>query len=448
MKLKLFASFLAVAALLAALAIVETRARARSAAAMADAATKFLAALTPEQRAKASFRFDDEQRLDWHFVPRDRKGLPVKEMNEAQRKAATDFLKTGLSQRGYLKASTIMTLENVLQVIEGPNRKWPRDPELYYFSVFGTPGAKEAWGWRVEGHHVALNFTLNKGSMVATSPAFFGSNPGEVRVEGPKKGLRVLAAEEDLARELVKSLDEKQRAKAVFDAKAPGDIISFNKVRAEPLDKAGITGSELNKGQYEQLTKLVEEYCNNVAEDLAAARREKFRGAKREQIYFAWAGGIERNDPHYYRVQTPTFLIEYDNTQNNANHIHSVWRDFNGDFGRDLLAEHYQSTPHGTQMSADVYTLDQVDVKPKVLRRMPAKYTDEARAHHVSGIVILNLMVTRDGSVEKVKVIQGLPDGLDDSAVWAARNTRFSPAIKDGKPVNVQMTIEMSFNVF
>jgi hypothetical protein len=348
---KFIASLIAVSVLFAALAIVETRARARSAAAMAEAANKFLGSLTPEQKAKAMFRFDDEQRFDFHFIPRDRKGLPLKEMNEAQRKVAMDFLKAGLSQRGYMKASTIITLENVLREIEGPNRRFPRDPELYYFSVFGAPGAKQTWGWRVEGHHISLNFTIGSNSIVATSPSFFGSNPAEVRVDvpqknWPQKGTRILAAEEDLARDLVRSLDDKQRAKAIFNAKAPDDILSFNKVRAEPLDKVGITAAELSSAQYEKLTKLVEEYCNNVPEDLAAARRDKFRNSKRDQIFFAWAGGIERDDPQYYRVQTPSFLIEYDDTQNNANHIHSVWRDFNGDFGRDLLAEHYRNTPH------------------------------------------------------------------------------------------------------
>jgi hypothetical protein len=348
---KFIASLIAVSVLFAALAIVETRARARSAAAMAEAANKFLGSLTPEQKAKAMFRFDDEQRFDFHFIPRDRKGLPLKEMNEAQRKVAMDFLKAGLSQRGYLKAATIITLENVLREIEGPNRRFPRDPELYYFTVFGAPGAKQTWGWRVEGHHISLNFTIGSNSIVATSPSFFGSNPAEVRVDvpqknWPQKGTRILAAEEDLARDLVRSLDDKQRAKAIFNAKAPDDILSFNKVRAEPLDKVGITAAELSSAQYEKLTKLVEEYCNNVPEDLAAVRRDKFRNSKRDQIFFAWAGGIERDDPQYYRVQTPSFLIEYDDTQNNANHIHSVWRDFNGDFGRDLLAEHYRNTPH------------------------------------------------------------------------------------------------------
>lgn len=351
MKNRLIGSFAALLVFALLFALIETTARVRSAAAMVAAADKFLGTLNAEQKAKAVFKFDDDQRFDWHFIPRDRQGLPLKEMTDTQRQAAIDLLKTGLSQRGFLKASTIITMENVLREMEGPNRRFPRDPELYYFSIFGTPGAKQPWGWRLEGHHISLNFTVGSRSIVATSPSFFGSNPAEVRVDvpqqnWPQKGSRVLAAEEDLARDLVKSLDATQRARAIFNATAPGDIISFNKVRAEPLDQVGIAASALSSAQFEKLTRLVDEYCNNVPEDLAAARRDKFRTARREQIYFAWAGGIAKNEPHYYRIQTPAFLIEYDDTQNNANHVHTVWRDFNGDFGRDLLAEHYQNTPH------------------------------------------------------------------------------------------------------
>lgn len=325
----------------------EISARQRAAAAMAGAANTFLNSLTPEQRAKATFRFEDEQRFDFHFVPQDRKGLPLKEMTDAQRKAAMEFLQSGLSARGYTKANTIInTLEKVLQVIEGPNRRWPRDPGLYYVSVFGTPSAKQPWGWRFEGHHLSLNFTVKGSTVIATSPSFFGTNPAEVRIDLPEKGLRVLAAEEDLGRGLINALDDKQRAKAIYDAKAPGDMLTFDKPRVEPLARVGITAAELNKAQREMLNKLVDEYCNNVPEDVAGARREKYRSAKPDEIYFAWAGGTGKDDPQYYRVQTPTFLIEYDDTQNNANHIHSVWRDFNGDFGRDLLVEHYRTTPH------------------------------------------------------------------------------------------------------
>ena len=207
------------AALVAAGAIGSTIAAERSSSTMAAAATKFLAALTPEQRQQATFAFDSDERTHWHFIPTEtfpRKGLTAKEMTEPQRKLAHDLLKAGLSQRGYLTASSIMDLETVLGALEAaqraaaatPPRNAPlvRDPVRYFFSVFGTPSATDTWGWRVEGHHVSLHFTVVKGTMVASSPSFFGSNPAEVR-EGPKKGTRLLAAEEDAARALLESLD-------------------------------------------------------------------------------------------------------------------------------------------------------------------------------------------------------------------------------------------------
>ena len=346
MKLVSLVISCALAALLVGVSIVNGVARARSAAAMADGAKKFLSALKPEQRAKAEFKFEDAERLNWHFVPRARQGLPIKEMDPAQRKLAMDFLRTGLTQRSHLKATTIMELDLVLREIEkgsGP----VRDPELYFFSVFGTPSAKDRWGWRVEGHHLALNFTVVNGSMVSTTPAFFGANPAEVR-QGPRQGLRVLAAEEDLARDLLRALDDKQRAQAIFDATAPKDIITGNSQKADPLAPAGVPAGQLNAKQTAVFKKLLDEYLARMPEDVAAERLEKVRRAGMEKIHFAWAGGAERGDPHYYRLQGPTFLVEYDNTQNNANHIHSVWRDFDGDFGRDLLREHYQQTPHRT----------------------------------------------------------------------------------------------------
>jgi hypothetical protein len=337
----------AVVVVVAVTAIVQARARARAAEAMAASAKNFLGALTPDQRAKASFNFDDAERLNWHIIPRPRKGLPLKEMDAKQRDLAQALLKTGLSQRGHQKAHDIMNkLELVLRAIEkDPVR---RDPENYLFSVFGTPDAKGTWGWRVEGHHLSLNFTVMGGRMTATSPMAFATNPAEVR-EGEFKGLRVLSGEEDHARALLKALDEKQRAVAVYEQKAPPDIFTLAKNDINPLTPPGLKASEMTGAQFAMLEKLVNEYAANVAPELAAERMKQFKSAKRDQITFAWAGGAERGEGHYYRVQTPAFLIEYDNTQNNNNHIHSVWRDFKGDFGRDWLREHYQSTPHKTE---------------------------------------------------------------------------------------------------
>lgn len=223
----------------------------RSSSAMAGAASKFLASLTPEQRQKAAFAFTNaDERLHWHFIPTGpppmfpRNGLTIKEMSQAQRTLAHDLIKAGLSQRGYLTASSIMDLETVLGTLEAeqraaatqPPRAAPivRDSERYFFSVFGTPSARDTWGWRVEGHHISLNFTIVNGTLVAGSPAFFGSNPAEVRA-GPKKGLRILAAEEDAARALLGSLDATQRAKAIIDVTAPGDMLTMANVNITPL---------------------------------------------------------------------------------------------------------------------------------------------------------------------------------------------------------------------
>jgi hypothetical protein len=330
----------------------------RSSSAMATAATKFLGGLTPEQRRQASFDFTSDERLHWHFIPTEtfpRKGLTIKEMSEAQRKLAHDLIKAGLSQRGYLTASSIMELETVLGALEAaqrataaqPPRNPPlvRDPERYFFSVFGTPSSKDTWGWRVEGHHVSLHFTVVNGTLVAGAPTFFGSNPAEVR-EGPKKGLRILGAEEDAARALLEALDQTQRTTAIIQTTAFNDMLTMANVDIKPLAPVGITADALKPNQRELLMKLIDVYTGFMAPDIAADRTAKLKKAGVEKIGFAWAGEVERGRKHYYRVQGPTFLIEYDNTQNDGNHIHSVWRDFEGDFGRDLLREHLKSTPH------------------------------------------------------------------------------------------------------
>jgi hypothetical protein len=323
----------------------QSYAKSRVTAQMAETANKFLGSLSPEQKAKAVLNFDDKDRQDWTYVPRDRKGLPLKEMNDAQRALAHEFLKTGLSAYGYQKITDIMSLEPVLRELEGPNRRWPRDETLYYFTIYGTPGAKDRWGWRFEGHHISLNFTIVKGDMLVEAPLGLGANPAEVR-QGPRTGFRAQANEEDKGRALVQSLDEKQRAVAIFDQTAPSDIFTLGKLKADPLDPKGISYSQLNAQQQDKLLKLIDEYLARTPDEIAKQRREKMKKAGLDSIYFGWAGGLNKGDGHYYRIQSKTFLIEYDDTQNNNNHIHTVWRDFTGDFGRDLLQEHYQSTPH------------------------------------------------------------------------------------------------------
>jgi hypothetical protein len=255
------------------------------------------------------------------------------------------MLKTGLSQPGYLTVTGIMDLETVLKALE-PNGTNIRDPELYFFSVFGTPAAKGNWGWRVEGHHLSLHFTIANGSAVASSPAFFGTNPAEVRVDGPKKGLRLLGAREDTARALLMALDATQRTAATLADVAPNDIVTMTTIKIDPLTPAGLAASAMKPEQRDLLMKIVDAYTSAMAADIASERMAKLRSAGLDKITFAWSGPVEVGQKHYYRVQGPTFLIEYDNTQNNGNHVHSVWRDFEGDFGRDILREHIATTPH------------------------------------------------------------------------------------------------------
>ncbi len=320
----------------------------RTAASMTNAATKFLAGLSAEQRQQASFALDSEELTRWHYVPATqfpRNGLPIRAMNESQRALAQDLLRTGLSQRGYTQATTIMTdLEVILNAIE--NGSAMRDPEQYCFSIFGTPSATGAWGWRVNGHHLALYFNVANGTAVASSPAFFGSNPAEVRVDGPKKGLRVLGDREDTARALLLALDAGQRTTATLEGAAPGDIVTKTAAKVDPLSPAGVAASAMTPKQREMLMAVIETYTSSMAADIAAERLAQLRTAGLDRITFAWAGETEAGKKHYYRVQGPTFLIEYDNTQNDGNHVHSVWRDFAGDFGRDLLREHLAAVKH------------------------------------------------------------------------------------------------------
>jgi len=317
----------------------------RSTGSMTSAATSFLASLTPEQRQQATFAFDSAERLRWHFVPQfERNGLQVKAMTESQRKLAHELLKTGLSARGYTTYTQIMQLENILKVVEngsGPTR----DPEGYRFAVFGTPAAKGTWGWRVEFHHVSLHFDVVNGTAISSTPSFAGANPAEVR-DGPQKGQRTLGMLEDTGRALVMALDEGQRKTAIFNTVALNDIVTGNALDIKPLSPDGIKASAMTAAQRDLLMKALDAYAGLMTSDIAADRMAKVQKAGIENVAFAWAGSIERGQKHYYRLQGPTFLIEFDNTQNDGNHVHSVWRDFAGDFGRDLLRDHLKTATH------------------------------------------------------------------------------------------------------
>ena len=322
----------------AAVGLVEVRGHDPVAEHMAIAANNFLGALDEGQREKATFEFKGEERTNWHFIPRARKGLPLKEMTGEQRPLAHALLNAGLSHQGYLKATTIMTLEQILHEME-QGRGNVRDPEMYFFSIFGQPDGHGTWGWRVEGHHLSLNFTIVNGVATAT-PSFMGTNPAEVR-QGPRKGLRVLAAEEDLARLLVKSLGDELRKKAIFQEKAPADVITGADRKARVLEPKGVAMGELADEQKKLLWAVIEEYIYWARGELAEKELAEIKEAGEDSIYFAWAGSTERDEGHYYRVQGPGFLLEYDNTQNNANHVHAVWRDLKNDFGDELL-KHYE----------------------------------------------------------------------------------------------------------
>ncbi len=307
---------------------------------MLDAAQKFLGALDAPQKTKAIYELSSNERETWFFVPIARHGIPLTELAPAQRELALALLRSGLSQRAFARAESIRSLDNVLKEIEHDTPKGRRNPELYYITIFGEPAAGASWGWRFEGHHLSFNFTIVRGEQVLFAPEFMGSNPAEVRA-GPRQGERNLAEEEDLGRAFVQSLDDAQRKIAVIEAKSPNEILTSNKPRVDPIAPAGLPAAQLTTGQRAALRALLTIYATRNRAELADAALAEIDAAGFDKVSFAWAGGFAPGQGHYYRIQGPTFVVEFDNTQNNANHIHTVWRDFKNDFGHDLLAEHY-----------------------------------------------------------------------------------------------------------
>ena len=310
---------------------------------MREATGAFLAALPEAARAKAQRPFDDPDRLDWHFTPRSRNGMSFKELDARGRQAAHALLRTALSEPGYRKAVNIIELEIVLREIE--TFVLMRDPDRYHVTVYGSPDASARWGWRFEGHHLSLNFTLAGDKAAADTPSFFGANPASVP-RGPRKGLRALGEEHDAGWALFDSLTEAQRREAIVDSRTYGDIVTGNRDRVEPLAPGGLPAAKLDERQRALLGKIVEVYASSFEPGLAKARLARAREGGLEALTFAWAGSTARGKPHYYRIQGPQVLIEYDASQNDGNHIHTVWRDFKGDFGRDLLREHRLSRKH------------------------------------------------------------------------------------------------------
>lgn len=305
------------------------------------AAQAFIATLDTAHQHQACFPWEEPERFNWHFVPRARKGLPIKEMSDAQRAKAYVLLKACMSGEGYKKATAIVETELVLRELEGRGvDDTYRDPGKYYFSIFGEPATGKPWGWRMEGHHLSLNFSAVDKSLVAGTPAFMGANPAIVP-SGPAKGRQILKEESQLAFDLLKTLNAGQLGKAVVAEKAPADIITGNKRKAWLQDPPGLGYGQLQAAQQQLLKKLVAVYVDRYTKLMADLMWKEIAAAGWEQLHFAWAGGKTWGTGHYYRIQGPTFIIEYDNTQNDANHVHTTFRDLKNDFGEDVLLRHY-----------------------------------------------------------------------------------------------------------
>ncbi|MCH2580267.1 MAG: DUF3500 domain-containing protein, partial [Planctomycetes bacterium] len=287
--------------------------------------------LSKSQVEKASFAYDDKDRLDWPFIPRPRKGLPLSEMDEAQKKLVRGLLLASLGETGLKTTEDVRSLEGILRAIEGPTRRFRRDPEHYYLSVIGSPGGRDKWGWRFEGHHLCVNFTLHGKSILAATPLFFGANPGEVK-SGPRKGLRVLGSVEDLGRTLMKSLDDSQLKTALGKGK-PEEVKATQAASYNAELPAGLSASKMHEGQVKTLTSLVLAHTRNMEKGLRKGIENSLAKGNTGKIQGAWRGNLEAGKGHSYIVQCPDFIISYSNFQNNAAHVHSSLRASKGEFG-------------------------------------------------------------------------------------------------------------------
>ncbi|SNR60576.1 Protein of unknown function [Maribacter sedimenticola] len=311
----------------------------------ASIASTFISTLTHSQKEQTVYHFKAEDRDDWHFLPWSsykRQGIPLKELNTAQKDLVHQLLQSSLSDTGYQQTTEIIALEHVLAASSGDPVY--RDPEQYYIAIYGDPAQDDVWMWSFEGHHVALQFTT-VGDTVSYTPRFFGSNPGRI-MEGDRKGFSPLINEEDMGLQLIHMLTDEQQKVAIVSERTYNDIISFNTPVAKKPDLEGILVQDMTEKQKKLLMDIIYEYASTIPADQAMQRMGSIRKEELENLRFAWAGATELGKAHYYRIQGNTFMIEFDNSQNNANHIHTVWRDFDGDFGRDILKEHYKSHTH------------------------------------------------------------------------------------------------------
>ena len=315
---------------------------------MSEAASRFLETLDETQRKSATFDYSDPRRVDWHFIPKplgdhpEREGLKVNQMNEGQRKAALALLESALSEVGYEKATQIMALESLLAELQKGKSGPIRDAQRYYFCIFGKPSATGKWGLSIEGHHLSLNFVVENGKVTSNTPAAFCTNPAIVMADYPgshgfKKGTRVLDKEETLAFDLLASLKAEQKKTAIIADEDPGEVRDPGSPQPPTDAPAGIAAGDLTSEQQKILISLLNAYLDNFPADVAKERKAAIDKAGAEKVHFAWAGAEKPGIGHYYRIQGPTFLIEFVNDQadsagNPANHIHSVWRDMQGDF--------------------------------------------------------------------------------------------------------------------
>lgn len=309
-----------------------------------NAASTFLSLLDNTQLAKINYDYNSEERGMWYFVPKARNGLMLRDMTPTQREAAMNLLKATLSEQGQAKAIAIIQLEIILKELEkAPPESDYRSPEKYYFTIFGKPDDKKLWGWRIEGHHLSLNFSSEQNKVVSGTPLFMGSNPGIVP-SGEKKGYQILNDEANYGFELLSSFSEEQLKKVIVSDNSPNEILSSNKRKAAALASEGISFAEMTPPQQKLLMRLISMYVKNYPFGFANEFMQKIEKAGLNELKFVWYGGKKYGDKgHYYRIQNDVLLIEYDNTQNNGNHIHTVVRDLTNDFGEDVLKKHYKA---------------------------------------------------------------------------------------------------------
>ena len=308
---------------------------------MTEACSNFLNSLNSDQKAKTVYSYLDGERIFWYYPPLNRHGLPLREMDAKQRQLAYAVMASGLTDKSYEQAKLIIEHEDILGPLEVEQDKvtFLRDTERYYFTIFGEPGGSDPWGWRVEGHHVCLNYSIWNDKVIAVTPFFFGANPAEVR-KGPKNGLRILGDREDLAFELMESLDAGQQSKAIIYDEAPLDILTYNSSKVSLPREEGLPASRMSGTQQEMWMALVTLYVSQVRSDVAQERLDAFKTDGIDGIHLAWAGPVDKSKAHYYRLHGGDFLVEFDNRQDGANHIHSVYRDVENDFASDVLRQH------------------------------------------------------------------------------------------------------------